>query len=417
MKKIILSIAAMAASLQGHTQTARNSDWNADLDYLARELPARHCNLFASKSRSYFSHGIEEVKALSAGASTAAVALRTQQLVAGMGDSHTRLNFIAALDRSQVLPLQLYWFSDGIFVLASTRENADIVGCKIVSVNGFPLEQVADSVGTLVTADNRSMFINAVPKLLPFVQILGYFGFTKGDGVELGLQSSDGKAVTRTVNPASLGRDNIQRCKIDRPALCYSNERALFWDSYQAADKIYYLQYNKCWSRELAKNGGEANTAGLPSFKEFEDRVFMTLKTKPVEKIVFDLRFNGGGNSLQGTSFAEKLAAYIKKNPGVKVYVVLGRVTFSSATLNALDFKRLMSAVFVGEDTGGKPSHFGEVRSFALPSSGLDVYYSTKYFRRGDGNENTIAPDVKLESAFSDFIRGVDPVYEWVAGQ
>jgi hypothetical protein len=97
--------------------------------------------------------------------------------------------------------------------------------------------------------------------------------------------------------------------------------------------------------------------------------------------------------------------------------VVLGRATFSSAILNAMDFKRLTNAIFVGEETSGKPNHFGEVKSFQLPTSKLSVNYSTKYFKMTDENVNTIAPDVKIEMSFSDFMKGVDPVYEWVKQQ
>lgn len=129
------------------------------------------------------------------------------------------------------------------------------------------------------------------------------------------------------------------------------------------------------------------------------------------------MRYNGGGNSAQGRKLIEKLAEFLKKNPQVKTYVVLGRETFSSAVLNAMDFKRLTDAVFVGEETAGKPNHFGEVRSFELPSSKLQVLYSTKYFRRTDQEVSTLAPDVTIKMSFSDLAKGVDPVYEWIRAQ
>lgn len=129
------------------------------------------------------------------------------------------------------------------------------------------------------------------------------------------------------------------------------------------------------------------------------------------------MRFNSGGNSVQGTAFIEKLAKYLEANPGVKTYVVLGRNTFSSAILNTMDFKRLTNAVFVGEETAGKPNHFGEVRRFQLPNSQLTVTYSTKYFKITDENVNTIAPDVPIEMSFSDLVKGIDPVYEWIKKQ
>jgi C-terminal processing protease CtpA/Prc len=171
-------------------------------------------------------------------------------------------------------------------------------------------------------------------------------------------------------------------------------------------------------SKEVALEYGNKEMAdNLPSFKEFEEKVFNTLANESVKKIIFDIRYNGGGNSSQGTAFIEKLAKFLEANTTIKTYVVLGKATFSSAILNAMDFKRLTNAIFVGEETGGKPNHFGEVRNFQLPTSQLQVSYSTEYFKRTDKNENTITPDVKIEMSFSDFTKGIDPVYEWIKKQ
>ena len=80
-------------------------------------------------------------------------------------------------------------------------------------------------------------------------------------------------------------------------------------------------------------------------------------------------------------------------------------------------FKHLTDAVVVGEQTAGKPNHFGEVRNFQLPGSKLTVAYSTKYFRRTDEEADTITPDVRIEMSFADFTKGIDPVYEWIKAQ
>ena len=61
--------------------------------------------------------------------------------------------------------------------------------------------------------------------------------------------------------------------------------------------------------------------------------------------------------------------------------------------------------------------NFGEVRNFQLPTFKLQVNYSTKYFKRTDENVNTITPDIKIEISFSDFTKGIDPVYEWIKKQ
>ena len=83
----------------------------------------------------------------------------------------------------------------------------------------------------------------------------------------------------------------------------------------------------------------------------------------------------------------------------------------------SLQIGDLHNAVFVGEETAGKPNHFGEVRSFQLPSSKVLVNYSTKYFKRSEKEIETIEPDMSIEMSFADFKKGVDPVFEWIKAQ
>ena len=99
-----------------------------------------------------------------------------------------------------------------------------------------------------------------------------------------------------------------------------------------------------------------------------------------MDKLIFDMRYNGGGNSSQGTKFVERLAQALKQHPQVAVYVVLGR-------------------------------------SFQLPSSKVLVNYSTKYFKRSEKEIETIEPDMSIEMSFADFKKGVDPVFEWIKAQ
>ena len=73
--------------------------------------------------------------------------------------------------------------------------------------------------------------------------------------------------------------------------------------------------------------------------------------------------------------------------------------------------------IFVGEETGGKPNHFGEVRSFKLPNSGLEVSYSTKYFKKSDKYINSFTPDYIIKESFVDLKKGIDPVYDWIEKQ
>lgn len=418
MRKFFLLLAGLALLHTSFAQSERPRDWKGDLDYLARELPANHYNFFTLLSEGEFKEGIRSIQAVSDDLNDFQVALKTQQLIARFGDSHTLLNFTQLLDRKLMLPIQFAQMSDGLYILHTIREHEEILGSRLLSLNGVPIDTIINKLSTIFTVDNRAMVESRIPPFVPFLQILEYFGFAGEQAVELLFENSDGKRRSYSMKAAEMNRENIVTYQPDSIAFGIKNRSLFFTDFYYPEDKVYYLQYNKCWNRELEQEYGDpAKAMRMPSFKEFEEKAFRTLNTKPVEKILFDLRYNSGGNSAPGSAFIEKLSYFLKENPQIDIYVALGKETFSSAILNALDFKRLTQALFIGEETAGKPNHFGEIRSFQLPASKLQVQYSTKYFKNRDEEVKTLAPDIPVATNFSDFSRGIDPVLDYVRAQ
>lgn len=414
MKKLFLLLLGIASIPAAFSQGGSGIDWAADLDYLASELPAKHCNLFAKYDKARFETAIGAIKASAGEAGDFATALKTQQLIAKLGDSHTMLYFQQLINRQQILPIGLLWVSDGLYVIQTTDENKELLGHRLTAVGKAPVETVIDSLSTLFTVDNEAMVKSMIPQLFPSLQLLEYFGFAHNGQAELTLDGDK----TYTLKPSDPQRADQAAFQPDSLPFAIAERNVLFTDRYFPEEKIYYILYNSCWGRESeAEFKSREKAASLPSFTEFGQKAFGILQGNPIGKIIFDMRNNGGGNSAQGTAFIERLAGFLKQHPGIKTYVVIGRSTFSSAILNTMDFKHLTDAVVVGEQTAGKPNHFGEVRSFQLPGSKLTVAYSTKYFRRTDEEADTITPDVRIEMSFADFTKGIDPVYEWIKAQ
>jgi hypothetical protein len=418
MRYLSLLIIGLLFNLPGQSQASKQIDWPADIDFLAKELPNKHFNFFSVKDEKEFLDGLEKIKLSCANLTDFEVSIKLQQLISGFGDSHTTVNYMQFVDKNKILPINLNWFSDGLYILHTTHENNEILGHQLLSLNGVLLKTIQDSLSTLITKDNQAMIIKSIPNIIPLVQVLEYFGFVKAQEIELRLKDINGVEKTYFIKMTEMTKQNRMTYKPDSLALCFRNETIFFNEYYQKEDNIYYLQYNKCWSKEIEKQYGNAKQAKkMPSFKEFENRVFQTLNKNPIDKVVFDLRFNSGGSSPQGTDFINKFSKFLVKKPEMKTYVILGRKTYSSAIINAMDFKRIMNVTFIGEETSGKPNHFGEVKSFQLPNSGIKVYYSTKYFERTKQKVSSLIPEVKLSTSFSDYKNGIDPVYEWIKKQ
>jgi len=139
-----------------------------------------------------------------------------------------------------------------------------------------------------------------------------------------------------------------------------------------------------------------------------------------IESIVLDYRNNNGGNSELFKPFIEWLSDFQKERNEnskqlFKIFVIVGRDTFSSALLNVYLLKFKTKAIFVGEATGGKPNCYGEVKYFRLRESGLSVRYSTRYYYIIEEYwQDSFYPDINFSVSFSDYLEGRDPCVEWI---
>jgi C-terminal processing protease CtpA/Prc len=182
----------------------------------------------------------------------------------------------------------------------------------------------------------------------------------------------------------------------------------------QRSAENYWLQYLE-GSQALYVHYRQAQEMSTESFAAFTSRVVSILDAEPVRTLVIDVRNNTGGNS----AILEPLLVALERRPsfssGDGLYTIIGRATFSSGLMNAFDLKRRTRAILVGEPTGGKPNHYGQVSSLTLAYSRLRVSYSTRFFRLlQDSDPPSLEPDERVELTSEDYVRGRDPVLETV---
>ncbi|MCE4565171.1 hypothetical protein INQ51_12705 [Maribellus sp. CM-23] len=415
MKNLIL-LTLLFACLTTFSQSDKNIDWSADIEYMKVELPKNHYDLYMVKSEQDFFTGLDDISKIQHQLSDFEVAVKLQQLIASFGDSHTTLNLKPFFDYNKILPVGLMWFSDGLWVQSTTKSNETILGAKLLEINGNSISEIIDSLSTISAIDNLASIKKSAPKIIPAIQYLEYFGFAAQPETKLTLEK-DGETIEYLIHPEQMNNNNMVRVLPNPIPLCYQNTRLPFWSKVLTTDNVFYIQYNKCWSREYPPSGFKGDIQKLPSFSAFHRAIVDSIQQNDFDKVVFDIRFNGGGNSYQGTKLIEELSTIDKIKSEGKLYVITGRDSYSSAIINIMDFTIMTNAILVGEETSGKPNHLGEIRSFKLPSSELSLQYSTKYFKRTDNDLQTITPDKIIEPSFTEFKNGSDPVFEWILKQ
>ncbi|MEO8539167.1 MAG: hypothetical protein ABI577_05455 [bacterium] len=168
----------------------------------------------------------------------------------------------------------------------------------------------------------------------------------------------------------------------------------------------------KLWMGRL--NGGRALYVGYDSTRvetaAFARRLVATCARDAPERIIVDLRRNGGGNNTTYGPLVEVLAT----PTAARLIVVMGRATFSAAGNLAAELRAFKHAVFVGEPSGGGVDQYGDVVPVVLPATGWAVRVPTLLHDRTYGSRRRLAvePDVAVEPAIEDVLAGRDPILE-----
>ena len=408
-ESIRMRTAALAAALALAPLPAagldRDAAWRQDLQVTATQLPAKHLDFFAHLSRTDFDAAVQRLDAAIPVLKDAEVVVELMRLSAMAGDGHTWANpqvapFYAGW---RFFPLKLFWCPDGLRVVQTDAANARLNGLRVVQIGGLPVEEVERLVTPLISHENDFWVRARSPLMLVSLEILQALKvLPEGTQGRYVLEAPDGSRVTADLQAKSYAETTWLSARSPAAAPLSAQHPDLnYWYQYLPAEKALYFQYNLCMEQP-----------GRP-MAAFTTELLAFVDTHAIDSFVVDLRYNNGGNS----ALVLPLYAGLQARRGrARVTCLVGRETFSSGLLNALDLRADPSITFVGEPTGGKPNHFGEILRFPLPNSGMSVTYSTKFFQRMTADPSSLVPDAALPPRFDDLASGRDAALEAAIG-
>jgi len=130
---------------------------------------------------------------------------------------------------------------------------------------------------------------------------------------------------------------------------------------------------------------------------------------------VVDIRNNDGGNRVW-SNYVKFIRDNDKINKRGKLFVLIGRRTFSSAVLFANQLQMQTNAIFVGEPTSQGPKFYGGPRFIELPNSKLVFMVSSHLAISGFpfDKRKSILPDIFIENSYEDLVAGKDRVLDTI---
>lgn len=381
-------------------QDTRTENWKEDLHFFQQQFKAKHVKPFARLSEAEFDSAIQQIQPDKL--TDQQVILKLWQILARVGDSHSRINPPNSIRMTQY-PLAVMHLTDGWYVWGIDQSEKQVLQGKLIKIGNTPIDEACKKLMTIITAENPSqaqIFLKqflVMPEPLQFVGIL--------PPIERATFTIlDKHQVERTVTLVPItSKRPVWELAIQSktwPAHLQQNRppNGLVW---LQNNNALYVWYDRC-----------AENPKYPLATWTKD-VLQSIDEKQPRKVVIDLRRNGGGNSVLLEPLINQLAKQ-DINHRDKLAVLIGPATFSSAMMNAFHFRTRTNALLVGEPTGGSPNHPGEVRTFTLPHSKCVVQYSTKLFQLTKDNATTLTPDRLITPTSEGFFADHDEVLNQV---
>src|ERR1700722_4994814 len=159
--------------------TPERIDWAGDLKFFEAEFPKAHIDAFHTLKRDHFHQMVSNLIASAPQSTDRQVVVGLMRITAAIGDSHSGIHSIPANLRFAIVPISVYLFGDQLGIVAGLPDYQDLIGGKIISINGHPVNGVVRRMKLLTEGTNdmtRSAFV--VTRLIR-PELLFYEGFAE----------------------------------------------------------------------------------------------------------------------------------------------------------------------------------------------------------------------------------------------
>lgn len=394
----------------------RDEGWRADLRLLAREVDRRPPLALPEETSRRFHAELERLREAIPELTDARIAVELWKLLRLLGDGHASLE--APPDNEELnllLPLQFYLFEEGVFVTATDPAYEELLGTEVVMIDGRLIDQVLQAIDPLICRDNEQRSKELSPAWLrrtPFLHALGVV--EASDKVTLTVRNDP--QATRTVQVEATRDVASRHSSLPAPAgwsffperldsslpLYLRNCAASYWFEHLPEHRLVYFQFNRV---------GDDSDESLDAFSR---RMFDFIEHSDVDKLVVDLRWNGGGNLFLSHPLLYGMMSCSKVNRKGGLFAIVGRRTFSAAGYTATWIDSHTEAIVVGEPVGTSPNCVGETVPFVLPYSRFRVNVSDLYWQNSSPMDRRpwIAPELYAPPTFEAYRENRDPAME-----
>lgn len=429
------ALAICSVAWAQETQGERSTHWREDIalartDFLSRDRS------FSDTNRARAEVWLMDLEAQVDRLSDQEILARLAQAAAMSGNAHTRAYILRNRGHWRRYPIRIWKFADEWRVVAARPEHARLVGARLVSVSGVPIEQAEEGVRSLFAGNDSWARYMAAYSLTSPDALIGVGAIDAegpapvafdidGESVELELATEPFEVRNRPEeawwflspsHPTVVGWVHVLTSVALPPSLAGAAENYRF---VRCAGEVAYLQFNRA-----------QNLEGGPSVAEFGAGVLASLAAEPPQRLVVDLRFNTGGDLTLGGHFIRDLArSPFAQIPG-RVSVMVGPNTFSAGITHVVQLQQDAQVTLAGTAPGDGLEFWSEGGNVTLPNSGVNMHYADRAHTYSsavssvapdlvalDLNVDEVNPDLPADWTWDAYREGRDPYVEAALGE
>lgn len=385
---------------------SRIDSWLFDFNFLVAEIKRLHVNVYHSVSKDNFEKMVVNISSKIPSMTDQEIVFEMMKLVATMGNGH---NFIvpaySKMGSFSQLPFQFYLFSDGLFIVAAESRYQHLIGTKVIKIGKTAVEEALARTKLVNARDNEMQHLWLGPHYLGLSEVLKGLDIVENtQDISITIKKEDGKL--KEIKPKLKAMNFSGFPKL--PALTNSNAihnlqaSKPYWYQHIPNQEALYIQYNY------------VTNASSQSFVDFNAELIEKLTQLKTENLILDIRHNAGGDGSTYPPLLKTLIQFEALNPKGKIFVVMGRNTFSAAHNLLLDINRLTNPILVGEPSGSRPNALGEAGWFKLPYSGTWGIISSQFHQASKAEDHRIwvAPHVPVSLSSVQYFAGDDPAMQ-----
>jgi hypothetical protein len=383
---------------------------------------------------------LAQYRARSGSLSDAQFDLAIAKMTALADNGHSRVQPGPLSRRHNRLPCRFYHFDDGYRIIRARPACAELLGGKLLQLDGHPIEDVADGMFQYFGGPRNHYDQFAAVFFLESPELLNAAGLADtADHVALHVLLRNGATRDATLiaeppdatAPRAYSDEYLSPKRIENepadwiPLLAPDAHLPLFLRDYSA--EPFQAEYSADEGVYYAQFRSNEDEPGHP-IGAFVARIEREIATDRPRSIVLDLRLDQGGNFTTTGSLMKNLANLASSVE--HVYVLTSAWTFSAGIVSVALLKEHNGKMvtLIGEPVGDRIRLWAEGGSMQLPNSGLLIGFATglhDYSKSCFGEHGcfwtmylypmhveSLGPDIRLPYNFDDYVGLRDPVLE-----